>query len=209
MQLWNIPTRPVTGSQWEELSTSLSASPPLEAVESNEVTPQPPVLQTRGTQSPQPLLIRHALQPFHQLCCPPLNASFLHCWAQNCTEYSRWGCTSAKYSRIIISSDHHVIPYSTHWTPFCRAAFQLLLSQFIIVSSGTPSQVQNPAFVLVKFHAIEDCTMLQRISIPLQGLLSLEGVNSTSEFSIISKFTNGAFNFCIQIIDKNIEQNWP
>ncbi|GAB0206361.1 mitochondrial enolase superfamily member 1 [Grus japonensis] len=45
--------------------------------------------------------------------------------------------------------------------------------------------------------------------IPLQGLLSLKRVNSTSQFSIISKFANGAFNSCIQITDKNIEQNWP
>ena len=51
--------------------------------------------------------------------------------------------------------------------------------------------------------------MLQSIQIPLQGFLSLEGVNSTSQVSIISKLANGAFNSCIQIIDKNIEQNWP
>ncbi|KAK4816662.1 hypothetical protein QYF61_019898, partial [Mycteria americana] len=46
----------------------------LEAVESNEVTPQPPFLQTRQAQSPQPLLIGHSFQPFHQLWCPPLHA---------------------------------------------------------------------------------------------------------------------------------------
>jgi len=43
--------RPVTGSQGEELSTPLSPSPPQEAVGSKEVTPQPPSLQTRQTQS--------------------------------------------------------------------------------------------------------------------------------------------------------------
>lgn len=41
------------------------------------------------------------LQPCHQLCCPPLRVfkglnTFLYCWAQNCTQYSRWGCINAK-----------------------------------------------------------------------------------------------------------------
>ncbi|GAB0209802.1 hypothetical protein GRJ2_003445900 [Grus japonensis] len=49
----------------------------------------------------------------------------------------------------------------------------------------------------------------QRLLIPLQGLLSLKRVNSTSQFGIISKLAHGAFNSCIQIIDKYIEQNWP
>ncbi|KAK4815837.1 hypothetical protein QYF61_008440 [Mycteria americana] len=65
---------PVTGYQGEELSTSLSTSPPQKAVESNEVAPQPPFLPTRQTQSARPLLTGHAFQPFHQLCCPPLDA---------------------------------------------------------------------------------------------------------------------------------------
>ncbi|GAB0208543.1 macrophage immunometabolism regulator [Grus japonensis] len=93
--------------------------------------------------------------------------------------------------------------------PFCRAALQPLLSQSMLVSGITPSQVLNLAFVLVKFHAIDDCPMLQSIQIPLQGPSSLERVNSTSQFSIVSKLANGAFNSCIQITDKNIEQNWP
>ncbi|KAK4830133.1 hypothetical protein QYF61_008560 [Mycteria americana] len=73
VQLRAIPTCPVTGSQGEEISTSLSMSPPQEAAESNEVAPQPPFLQIRQAQSPQPLLIGHSFQPFHQLCCLPLD----------------------------------------------------------------------------------------------------------------------------------------
>jgi len=59
---------PVTGYQGEEIATSLSTSIPQEAVESNEVTPQPPFLQKGQTQSPQMPLIGHSFQPFHQLC---------------------------------------------------------------------------------------------------------------------------------------------
>ncbi|KAK4816220.1 hypothetical protein QYF61_013458 [Mycteria americana] len=46
----------------------------LEAVQRNEVIPQSSSLQTRQSQGPQPLLTGHAFQPFHQLCCPPLDA---------------------------------------------------------------------------------------------------------------------------------------
>jgi len=43
-------------------------------VDSNEVAPQLPPLQTQKASSPQPLLTGHAFQPFHQLCCLPLDA---------------------------------------------------------------------------------------------------------------------------------------
>lgn len=57
----------------EEVSISLFTSPPKDAVENNKVSPQPPFLQTRQTQTAQPL-IRHVFQPFHRLCFRPLNA---------------------------------------------------------------------------------------------------------------------------------------
>ena len=114
MHLWAIPVCPFTGSQGEELSTSLSTSPPQEAVESNEVAPQPPFLQTRQIQNPQPLLTVHAFQLFHQLNCPPLDVfeylwSFLNCGAQNCPQCSRWGCTNAEYSRITTAFDQLIM----------------------------------------------------------------------------------------------------
>ena len=72
MQLWTVSRCPITESQGEELSTSLSTSPPWETVESSDVAPRPPALQMRRTQSSQLLLAGHALQPCHRLCCPPL-----------------------------------------------------------------------------------------------------------------------------------------
>ena len=51
VQLCTIPMHPITEYQGEELGTSLSTSPPREAVGSNEVTPQPPFLQTTQAQS--------------------------------------------------------------------------------------------------------------------------------------------------------------
>ena len=94
MQLWIIPMCPVTGEQGEELSTSLPTSPPLEAIENNEVPPQPSFLQTRQARSPQLLFTGHAFQPSHQLCCPPLDTFkdlhiLLKLWGPELQKYSR------------------------------------------------------------------------------------------------------------------------
>lgn len=71
-QFWTISTCHGTGNQGEEIQTSLSTSPPQEAVESNEVTPQP-FLQTKKCRSPQPLLIGYYFPPLHRFCRPPLD----------------------------------------------------------------------------------------------------------------------------------------
>ena len=93
-------------------------------------------------------------------------------------------------------------------TPFRRAALQSLLSLFMLVLGVPPSKVQKLSFVLA-FHAIDRCSMLQSIQIPLQGLFVFERVNSTFQLRIICKLTSYAFNSCLQIINKNIEQNRP
>jgi len=93
-------------------------------------------------------------------------------------------------------------------TPFCKAALQSLLSRFILVLRVPPSKMQKLSLVLLEFHAIDGCPMLQSIQIPLQGLL-FKRVSSTSQLRIICKLTSYAFNSCLQIINKNIEQNKP
>lgn len=68
------------------------------------------LLQTGQPKCHKPLLRGHAPQCFYQLCCSPLNVSraltcFLYCGNHNCTQYSRWGHTNTKYSRIIFLSN--------------------------------------------------------------------------------------------------------
>lgn len=64
VQLCAIPLCPVLGDQGEENSTTVSISPPQEAVESNEVTSQPPFLQIEESRCPWPLLTACAFHPF-------------------------------------------------------------------------------------------------------------------------------------------------
>ncbi|KAK4826818.1 hypothetical protein QYF61_011626 [Mycteria americana] len=112
--------------------------------------------------------------------------SFLNGGAQNCSQYSRMitsfdrldvvrplGCQGTLLTPTDPAVDQHP------QIPFCRASLQPLLSQFILVFT-----VQNPAFFLVKFHAVDDCPMLQSVEIPLQGLLTLK--ESTAPPSLVS-----------------------
>ena len=121
VQLRTIPTRPVTGSQGEELSTSLCMSPPQEAAGSNEVAPHPPFLQTRQAQSPQLLLIAHASQTFHQLCCPPLDTFkdlhiFLKLWGPELH-------TELKVRLVILCLTHPKTIIAS-WTTLSSVPFQ-------------------------------------------------------------------------------------
>lgn len=69
VQLWTTPTHPITEYQREEISTSLSISPPEETLVSSEVFLQPPFLESR------PAFVFFSLPGlFFQLFCPPLEA---------------------------------------------------------------------------------------------------------------------------------------
>lgn len=88
-------------SYWKKLLPP-SASSPQQFAESNVVTSQPSFPQPGLSMFPQLLLIRHAFQPFYQVCCCPLDIfkylSIL--FILNCTQYSRWGDTSTKSVKI-------------------------------------------------------------------------------------------------------------
>ncbi|KAK4831675.1 hypothetical protein QYF61_018672 [Mycteria americana] len=73
MQLEAISSRPITCYLGEETNTYLATTSFQGVVESNKVSPQPPFLQAKQPQFPQPFLIRLMLQTLHQLRCPSLD----------------------------------------------------------------------------------------------------------------------------------------
>ncbi|KAK4810193.1 hypothetical protein QYF61_010966 [Mycteria americana] len=82
-QLEAISSCPISCYLGEETDPHLSTASFQVVVESDEVSPQPPSLQAKQPQFPQPLLIRLLLQTLHQLRCPsldtlqPLNVSLV------------------------------------------------------------------------------------------------------------------------------------
>ncbi|KAK4823878.1 hypothetical protein QYF61_007826 [Mycteria americana] len=72
-QLEAISSCPITCYLGEETDPHLSTASFQAVVENDEVSPQPPFLQAKQPQFPQPLLIRLLLQTLHQLRCPSLD----------------------------------------------------------------------------------------------------------------------------------------
>ena len=61
MQFEAIASRPIASYSGEETNTCLTTASFQVVVESNKVPPQPPLLQTKQPQLPQPLLVRVVL----------------------------------------------------------------------------------------------------------------------------------------------------
>ncbi|KAK4828722.1 hypothetical protein QYF61_000713, partial [Mycteria americana] len=72
-QLDAISSRPITCYLREETDPHLSTTSCQLVGDSNKVSPQPPFLQAKQPQFPQPLLIGLVLQTLHQLRCPSLD----------------------------------------------------------------------------------------------------------------------------------------
>jgi len=78
-QLEAIASRRIASYLGEETNTCLATTSLQVAVDSNKVSPQPPLLQTKQPQLPQSLLIRLVLQTPHQPHCPSLDTlRYLH-----------------------------------------------------------------------------------------------------------------------------------
>ncbi|KAK4816180.1 hypothetical protein QYF61_012470 [Mycteria americana] len=73
VQLEAISSCPITCYLGEETDPHLATTSCQAVVESDKVSPQPPFLQAKQSQFPQPLLIRLVLQTLHQLHCPSLD----------------------------------------------------------------------------------------------------------------------------------------
>ncbi|KAF1462691.1 Leucine-rich repeat and calponin homology domain-containing protein 1, partial [Spheniscus demersus] len=63
----------LSATEVKETDTHLASTSFQVVVEHNKVSPQPPFLQAKQSQFPQPLLIRLVLQTLHQLHCPSLD----------------------------------------------------------------------------------------------------------------------------------------
>ncbi|KAK4820179.1 hypothetical protein QYF61_021451, partial [Mycteria americana] len=72
-QLEAISSRPIASYLGEETDSHLATTSFQVVVESNKVSPQPPLLQAKQPQFPQMLLIGLVFQTLHQLHCPSLD----------------------------------------------------------------------------------------------------------------------------------------
>ena len=103
----------------EETNTWLTTTSFQIVVESNKVTPQPPLLQNKQPHLPQLLLVRLVLQTPHQPCCPLLNTlqHLLCLWA--------WKGLLVTCRRVKVQSSGHTgdnrdVPQGPKFLANCR-----------------------------------------------------------------------------------------
>ncbi|KAK4819909.1 hypothetical protein QYF61_014644 [Mycteria americana] len=92
---------------------------------------------------------------------------------------------------------------------FQWAAFQPLYPKPVALHGAVVAQVQDLALGLIKPHPIDLSPLIQPVQVPLQSLPALQQINTPAQFGIICKLSEGALDPLIQIIDKDIKQDWP
>ena len=107
MQLEAIPSHPIASHVEKETNLHFATTSFQVVVESNKVSPELPLLQTKQSQFPQSLLLSFVLQIPHQLCCSCLHTvqglNVLYWGARNWTHCSRCSLTRAEYKGMITS----------------------------------------------------------------------------------------------------------
>ncbi|KAK4810615.1 hypothetical protein QYF61_007352 [Mycteria americana] len=240
VQLEAISSCPITCYLGEETNPHLSTTSFQVVVESDKVSPQPPFLQAKQSQFPQPLLIRLLLQTLHQLHCPSLamlqhlNVSLVvrgptlntvvevrphQCRVQGHDDFpSPAGHTIFDTSQDAIGFLGHLGALLAHIQAAvnqhpqvlpCWAAFQPLFPKPVVLHGVAVAQVQDLALGLVEPHTIGPSPSIQPVQVPLYSLPPLKQINTPTQLGVICKLTEGALDPFVQIIDKDIKQNWP
>ncbi|KAK4827459.1 hypothetical protein QYF61_018180 [Mycteria americana] len=92
---------------------------------------------------------------------------------------------------------------------FHQAAFQPLFPKSVALHGVVVTQVQDSALSLVESHTIGLSPSIQPVQVPLWSLPTLRQINAPGQLGVICRLTEAALNALIQIIDKDIKQNWP
>ncbi|KAK4823617.1 hypothetical protein QYF61_004220 [Mycteria americana] len=237
---WPISSCPMACYVGEETDPHLSTTSFQVVVESDKVSPQPPFLQARQPQFPQPLLIRLVLQTLHQLRCPSLDTlqhlnvplvvrgpklnTVFEVWPHQCQvqgdnhfpSYAGHAISNTSLDAVGFLGHlgtllaHIQVAVNQHpQVLFCWAAFQPLFPKPVALHGVVVTQVQDLAFHLLAPHTVGLGPSIQPVQVPLQSLPTLKQINTPDQLGVICKLTEGALNPFVQIIDKDIKQNWP
>ncbi|KAK4810625.1 hypothetical protein QYF61_007362 [Mycteria americana] len=239
-QLEAISSCPITCYLGEETDPHLSTTSFQVVEESDKVSPQPPFLQAKQSQLPQPLLIRLLLQTLHQLRCPSLHTlQYLNIplvvggpKLNTVVEVRPHQCRVQGHNHFPSPAGHAIFDTSQDAIGFlgrlgtllahiqvavnqhpqvllCLAAFQPLFPKPVALHGVAVAQVQDLALGLVKPHTIDLGPSIQPVQVPLQSLPTFQQINTPTQLVVICKLTESTLDPFVQIIDKDVKQNWP
>ncbi|KAK4825636.1 hypothetical protein QYF61_001421 [Mycteria americana] len=92
---------------------------------------------------------------------------------------------------------------------FCRAALQPLFPKPVALHGVVVTQAQDLALSLVEHHTIGPSPSIQPVQVPLQSLPTLQQINTPTQLGVVCKPTESTLDPFVQIIDKDIKQDWP
>ncbi|KAK4826133.1 hypothetical protein QYF61_005285 [Mycteria americana] len=214
-QLEAISSCPITSYLGEETDTHLSTTS----------------FQAKQSQLPQPLLRRLLLQTLHQLRCPSLH-TLQHLNVPLVVGGPKVNTVFEGHDHFPTPAGHAIFDTSQDAIGFlgrlgtllahiqvavnqhpqvllCWAAFQPLFPKPVALHGVAVAQVQDLALGLVKSHTIDLGASIQPVQVPLQSLPTLKQINTPTQLGVICKLTEGALDPFVQIIDKDVKQNWP
>ncbi|KAK4826520.1 hypothetical protein QYF61_010017 [Mycteria americana] len=113
------------------------------------------------------------------------------------------GCLGTLLAHIQGAVNHHP------QVLFHQAAFQPLFPKPVALHGVAVAQVQDLALGLAERHTTDLGPLTQPVQVPLQSLPPLQQINTPTQLGVICKLAEGALNPFVQIIDKDIKQNWP
>ncbi|KAK4815655.1 hypothetical protein QYF61_005217 [Mycteria americana] len=226
-QLEAISSRPITCYLGEETDPHLSTASFQVVVESDKVSPQPPFLQAKQPQVPQPLLIRLLLQTLHQLRCPsldmlqPLNVSLVVRVPKLNTVFEGDDHFPSPAGHAIFDTSQDAVGFLGHLGTLlahiqvavnqssqvllCWVVFQPLFSQPVALHGVAVAQVQDLALGLVEPHTIGPSPSIQ----PVQSFPTHKQINTPAQLGVVCRLIEGALDPFVQIIDKDVKQDWP
>ncbi|KAK4821752.1 hypothetical protein QYF61_000813 [Mycteria americana] len=189
VQLEAISSHPSTCYLGEETNTHLSTTSFQVVVESDKVSPQPPFLQAKQSQLPQPLLRRLLLQTLHQLRCPsldtlqPLNVPLVVRGPKLNTVFEEDDHFPSPAGHTIPDTSQDAVGFLGHLGTLlahiqaavnqrsqvllCWAAFQPLFPKPVALHGVVVTQVQDLALGLVEPHTIGPGPSIEPVQIPL------------------------------------------
>ncbi|KAK4812856.1 hypothetical protein QYF61_022582 [Mycteria americana] len=168
------------GLDWQNEVTSRRGSTPKEEVlVLATLSGLQHLARAEQPQVPQPLPISLVLQTLHQLRCPSLD-------------------TLQPLNVLLVVRG-----------PTLNTAFEPLFPKPVALHGVAVAQVQDPALSLVEPHTTGLSPSIQPVQVPLQSLPTLQQINTPAQLGVICKLTEGALDPFIQIVDKDVKQNWP
>ncbi|KAK4814156.1 hypothetical protein QYF61_009974 [Mycteria americana] len=209
----------------EEKSPNIQSKPPLAQLEAISSCPMAYYLgeetdphlsttsfQAKQPQLPQPLPISLVLQSLHQLRCPsldtlqPLNVSLVVRGPKLNTafEVRPHQCRVQGHDHCPSPAGHAIFDTSQDAIGFLGHLGTLL--------AHIQAAVNQHSQVLLCWAAFQPLfpkpVALHGVAVA-QSLPTLKQINIPAQLGVICKLTEGALDPFIQIIDKDIKQNWP